>query len=198
MSDNRQIDFDDAMRIADFILGIDNPDESNDITADALHSEFSLDAYDFHSIVIKLFKAIDFNVSELTDTPYVGFSTGNFWLAKKPVEQQFIRGIIQWATEGEKIPEGKKGFVRSIFANKKHEYDITISIPKKIQENDTKSLFCALCLNELPENHFEGKPRHKSEHCPNCGNDFLAAQWIAKPITEEQMKKIKAIVDTQD
>ena len=73
---------------------------------------------------------IDFGISPLTQTPFVGISKDNMWLAKKEVNQQFIHAIINWATECEEIPEGSKGFIRTITKSGKPEFDITISRPK--------------------------------------------------------------------
>ena len=121
---------DEAKEIAGVITKTENPDEDYSITENALADKYNISLEDFHEIVDGIFQMIDFGISPLTQTPFVGISKGNMWLAKKEVNQQFIHALINWATEGEDIPEGSKGFVRTITSGGKPEFDITISRPK--------------------------------------------------------------------
>ena len=130
MSKTVKLDWDEAKEIADVLTKTDNPDEDYSITENALADKYNISLEDFHEIVDGIFRMIDFGISPLTQTPFVGISKGNEWLAKKEVNQQFIHALIDWATEGEDIPEGSKGFVRTITSGGKPEFDITISRPK--------------------------------------------------------------------
>jgi hypothetical protein len=130
MSKTVELDWDEAKEIADVLTKTENPDEDYSITENALADKYNISLEDFHEIVDGIFRMIDFGISPLTQTPFVGISKGNEWLAKKEVNQQFIHALINWATEGEDIPEGSKGFVRTITSGGKPEFDITISRPK--------------------------------------------------------------------
>jgi hypothetical protein len=130
MSKKVKLDWDEAKEIADVLTKTENPDEDYSITENALADKYNISLEDFHEIVDGIFRMIDFGISPLTQTPFVGISKGNEWLAKKEVNQQFIHALINWATEGEDIPEGSKGFVRTITSGGKPEFDITISRPK--------------------------------------------------------------------
>ena len=130
MSKTVKLDWDEAKEIADVLTKTENPDEDYSITENALAEKWGIDMDTFHEIADGIFRMIDFGISPLTQTPFVGISKSNMWLAKKEVNQQFIYALINWATEGEDIPEGSKGFVRTITLGGKPEFDITISRPK--------------------------------------------------------------------
>jgi hypothetical protein len=129
MSKTENLSWYESQEIADILTKTENPDEDHSITEDALVDKWGIDADTFHEIVNGIFQMIDFGMSPLTQTPFVGISNGNMWLAKKEVNQQFIHALINWATEGEDIPEGSKGFVRTITSGGKPEFDVTISRP---------------------------------------------------------------------
>lgn len=130
MSKTVKLDWDEAKEIADVLTNTKNPDEDYSITENAVAEKWNISLEDFHEIADGIFRMIDFGISPLTQTPYVGISKGNEWLAKKEVDQQFIHALINWATEGEDIPKDSKGFVRTITLGEKPEFDITISRPK--------------------------------------------------------------------
>jgi len=132
-----KLDWDEAKEIADVLTKTENPDEDYSITENALADKWSICLEDFHEIVDGIFRMIDFGISPLTQTPFVGISKGNEWLAKKEVNQQFIHALINWATEGEDIPEGCKGFMRTITLGDKPEFDITISRAKSKAETSS-------------------------------------------------------------
>ena len=73
---------------------------------------------------------IDFGISPLTQTPFVGISKDGMLLAKKEINQQFIHALINWITDGKDISENSKGFVRTITSDNKPKFDITISRSK--------------------------------------------------------------------
>jgi hypothetical protein len=120
------LDYYETKQIADFITKTENSDEDYSITENALADKWGIDLDIFHEIANKIFKMIDFSTSPITQVPYVGISSGSFWFAKRPVNQQFINAIINWATEGEDIHEKGKGFKRVITLNNEPEYEITI------------------------------------------------------------------------
>lgn len=126
-----KLDYYEARELADLLLKIENPEEDNDVTEQALADKWGISLETFHEIAAGIFSKIDFGISPITQTPYAGISNGNMWIAKKEVQQQFIHAIINWATEGEDIPKGSKGFMRSITSGGKPEYDISITLPKK-------------------------------------------------------------------
>lgn len=130
MSKTVNLDWDEAKEIADVLTKTENTDDDYSITENALADKYNISLEDFHEIMNGIFKMIDFGISTLTQTPFVGISKGNMWLAKKEVNQQFIHALINWATEGIDIPEGSKGFVRTITSGGKPEFDIAISRPK--------------------------------------------------------------------
>jgi len=130
MSKTAKLDWDEAKEIADVLTKTENPDEDYSITENAVAEKWNISLEDFHEIADGIFRMIDFGISPLTQTPYVGISKGNEWLAKKEVNQQFIHALINWATEGEDIPKDSKGFVRTITLGDKPEFDITIIRPK--------------------------------------------------------------------
>jgi hypothetical protein len=123
-----KLDWTEAQEIADVILQIENTEEDSDVTEDALAEKWNIDLDTFQEIANSIFQMMDFGLSPLTNTPFVGISKGNMWLAKKEVEQQFIHGMISWATDGKcSIPEGSEGCVKTISSGGKPEFDITIS-----------------------------------------------------------------------
>ena len=127
---NTKLDWMEAQEIADYLLEIENPAEDNDITENALAEKWNIDLDTFQEIANGIFKMIDFGMSPITQTAYVGISKGNEWLAKKEVDQQFISAVINWCTEGEKIPKETNGRIRTITKEGKPEFDIQISNSK--------------------------------------------------------------------
>lgn len=128
---NVNLDWTEANELADFITKTKNPDEDYATTENALFEKWGIDCDIFQDIASTIFKCIDFGISPITQTAYIGFSKGGEWIAKKEVDQQFIHALIQWCTEGEEIPEGCKGFVRTITKSGKPEFDIKISKSEK-------------------------------------------------------------------
>ena len=116
--------------LAAHLCGAD-PDNYQEIE-DKLFEKYDMSHEMFSKIVKDLFSTIDFSVSPLTQTAFVGFGNKKGrWLAKKPVDQQFIAGLIEWATEGEEIPGPGKGFSREITKmNGEVEFVIAIKKPK--------------------------------------------------------------------
>ena len=134
MSEKVKLDWDEAKEIADFLTKTENPDEDYSITENALAEKWGIDMDTFHEIADGIFRMIDFGISPLSQTPFVGISKGNMWLAKKEVNQQFIHALINWATQGEDIPKSSKGFLRTITLNGKPEFDIIIR-HSKVRDN---------------------------------------------------------------
>lgn len=124
------VDWDDAKEIAGYILKVDE-DTEDDYAAveDALCDKWSIDIDTFSEICNEIFKLVDFGVSPLKQTAFVGISRPGIWIVKKEVDQQFLAGIIAWATEGEEIKEGSNGYLREITKDGKVEYEIVIRRP---------------------------------------------------------------------
>lgn len=119
------IDYDDTKEIARALLKL--KEEADYETIDnALHEKWGIDDESLQEILNRVFDILDFSISPLTQTAYVGIAEDQTWLAKKEVNQQFIAALINWCTEGEEIPEGTKGFERTITSNGKPKYKITI------------------------------------------------------------------------
>lgn len=129
MSKNVKLDFYEAMEIADFITKVDNPNSDEDISETALIEKWDITLETFEDIVNTIFQMIDFGMSPVTQTPYVGIAKPNEWLVKKEVNQQFVSAVINWATEGEAMTEKQKGFICTITANGKAEYNVAIYKP---------------------------------------------------------------------
>ena len=71
------IDADEAKEIAQFIFQIEESEDDYEITDTAVYDNFGVDLEGFHEIVNALFKILDFGISPLTQTAFVGFSKGN-------------------------------------------------------------------------------------------------------------------------
>jgi len=127
---SQKIDYMDAQEIADSITGVENDDLDLAITEDAIYEKFNCSFEAFHQIVEAIFEKMDFGLSPLTQEAYVGIAGDGMWHVKKEVNQQFIAGLINWATEGEKVPKTGNGFLRTISKGKKAEYEIIIRHPK--------------------------------------------------------------------
>lgn len=124
------LDWDESKEIADIKTNTENIDDDYAITENALAEKYNISLDDFHEIARKIFELIDFGISPLTSVPYVGIGHESIWLAKKPINQQFINAIIQWCSEGEDF-ENVKVYQRIITINDEPEYEITIKKIKK-------------------------------------------------------------------
>lgn len=125
-----KLDYDEAKELAEFLLKIENPNDDYDTVENALCDKWNIDLGTFEEIANGIFKTLDFGLSPITNTAFVGFSTGNMWISKKEVDQQFIAGLIHWCTEGEEFPKNSKGFLKTITKNGKPEFEIVIRHPK--------------------------------------------------------------------
>lgn len=125
----QKLSYEEAKEIADLLTKTENPDDDYSLTEYAIAEKWNIDVDTFYEIANGIFQILDFGVSPLTQTPFVGISKGNEWLAKKEVNQQFIRGLIEWCTEGEELDAGK-GFMREITLNGEVEFVISIKKPK--------------------------------------------------------------------
>lgn len=130
----------EAQEIADFLLNTNNPEEDSEISETALFDNYGIGLDTFTEILNKLFETLDLSLSPLTNEAYIGFSKGNQWMAKKKIDSKFISAVIHWCTDGEcKLPKSSKGFIKTITANGKPEFDITISHPKPIKNQPSKT-----------------------------------------------------------
>lgn len=122
MAQNK-IDWTESNEIAASFLKIES--EDSDVIEQALADKHDISMEVFHDICNHLFSMIDLAVSPLTNTPMIGFGTGEHWIAKKDITSQFINAVIQWTSEGEDF-EGVKGYSRDITSDGKKEFEVTI------------------------------------------------------------------------
>ena len=120
------LDYDEAKELAEFLLKIENPDDDYDTVENALCDRWNIDLNTFEEIANGIFQTMDFGLSPLTNTAFVGFSTGTMWISKKEVDQQFMAGLIHWCTDGEDLPSSSKGFLKTITNHGKPEFEIVI------------------------------------------------------------------------
>lgn len=125
-----RIDWMDVEALAAVMCGL-NPDvdEGSDIE-NAFYEKFGVDTDVFQGLLETLWPMLDFDVSPLTDTPFVGFSEKKqkaaTWIMRKDVSRQFINSVIHWLG-GDDIKPGDKGMARDITNKGKIEYKITIT-----------------------------------------------------------------------
>lgn len=92
------IDYDDTKEIARALLKL--KEEADYETIDnALYEKWGIDDESLQEILNRVFGLLDFSLSPLTQTAYVGLSKNHTWLAKKEVNQQFIAALIHWCSE---------------------------------------------------------------------------------------------------
>lgn len=131
-----EIDYTEVNELVANIFNLPDADDQDAIDEKLAH-EYNISSEDYQKIVEDIFKRLDFSISPLTQTAYVGITQltpngkrGGVWIAKKEVDQQFIAAMIEWATEGTNIPKGPgKGFVKEITVGGKVEYVFTIQNP---------------------------------------------------------------------
>ncbi len=123
------LSIEEADELAIEILALDKAAESNTIE-DALIERFNVDRKVFCDLINSVFTMMNFQVSPLTNEPYVGIATKTEWLAKKSVTGNFIGGMVQYLTEG-KDPVSQESFVRTVGQNKKPWATITFSLIKE-------------------------------------------------------------------
>jgi len=127
--ENIKLDWTEAQEIADVLLKIENPDEDYAITENALFEKWGIDFDIFHEIVNEIFQMIDFGISPITQTAFVGISKNKKeWIVKKECDQQFIYAVKNWVTQGKDIPKNK-GLKRTITKKGVPEFDIIITNP---------------------------------------------------------------------
>jgi hypothetical protein len=95
-----------------------------EISEDAEHSEI-----EFEEVVRDLFERIDFGVSGLTGTPFVGFSTKDRgqWVIKKEVPNEFIAGVVEWMEcAADAVAPDCKEYVHTITVGGKPKFEIIL------------------------------------------------------------------------
>lgn len=99
MEKNERLDWEEAVEIADILTQTDNPEGDYAISENALLNKWSIDMSTFHEIINGVFKMIDFGISPITQTPFVGISKDKReWIAKKEVSQRST--CMLWKNEG--------------------------------------------------------------------------------------------------
>lgn len=135
---NEKLSWIDIEELAAELAGLDPKSDVDYSTIEqALYDKLEMPAEALEVIIKKLFSMLQFGVSPLTSTPYVGFSKDDVWLIKKEIPVGgFISNLIQWITDGE---EPDKGFVKPITIKGirtydlilvKSEYEVSIKKPK--------------------------------------------------------------------
>lgn len=123
----QKIDWMDIEELAANVCGVETDDSS--AIENALYEKYEVSSEQYENIVQDLFKRLDFTVSPLTQEAFVGFGDKGVWLVKKEVNQQFIAGVIEWATEGEEFEKDTKGFSRVITKGGEPEFEFIIKRP---------------------------------------------------------------------
>jgi hypothetical protein len=95
-----------------------------------LMEEFNLDLDNFYRLIKKLEPLIDMGISPLTEEAFIGFGTGQMWIAKKKYPN-FINQVLIWM-EFEKIKKGKaRGLERTIDEDGKPEFKVVLMAAEK-------------------------------------------------------------------
>ena len=127
----QKINWIDVEELASGLCNIESG-ESSEI-ADAIYEKYDVDFEQYQKIVEDLFDMLDFGVSPLTETAFVGFSNNEnghgVWLLKKEVNQNFINGVIGWLTGNEKMGNGFSRVITKMDGTP--EFEITIKPIKK-------------------------------------------------------------------
>lgn len=104
--------YDDVEELAAHICGVDYEKDTSSEIESALWDQFNITTEDFEKLIQKLFESLDYSVSPLTSTPFIGFGSGQKWLLKKEISVgRFISNLIEWITNGD---DPDKGFVKPI------------------------------------------------------------------------------------
>lgn len=107
----KKLQFDDMTELAANLCGLDAEASETQIES-ALFIKFNTNPEEFENLINKLFVLMDYSVSPLTSTPFIGFGADGKWLLKKEIEVgKFIGNLIEWITNGD---EPDKGFVKPI------------------------------------------------------------------------------------
>lgn len=126
-----RIDWMDVQTLAGAMLGFPEEDDRGMIE-DALYAKFDISLEQFEKVIDGLWPLLEFGLSSLTNTPFVGFANkeDQAWIIKKEVTKQFVASVIQWCG-GDEI-KGNKGMVREvnrITPDGTTAYEITITKP---------------------------------------------------------------------
>lgn len=93
-----KIDYGEVKDIARVILNLKKEHDIIDIEK-SLYDTWGIDIEILEDILNRIYPLMDFSLSPLTRTAYVGLGKDENWLAKKEVNQQFITALINWCTD---------------------------------------------------------------------------------------------------
>lgn len=118
----------DVEVLAARMMGVSEDDR--DEIEDAFYSKYEMSLEQFEKVIEDLHPMLAFDISPLTETPSVGYATGNEWIIKKEIAQQFFSNLVSWLG-GNEIKKGHKGFERVVTANGEPVFKITITKANK-------------------------------------------------------------------
>jgi hypothetical protein len=125
--EQNKIDHFDVEEIVQVICNI-NTEDSSEIE-NAIYEKYGCDFDQYHNIVQDIFDKMDFGLSPITQEAFIGIAHNNAWLIKKNIDQQFIKGIIEWSTEGSGIEVDSNGYERTVTKEGKPEFKFLILKP---------------------------------------------------------------------
>jgi len=125
---NQAINSLDIEELQSVLTGCESED-SGEIES-ALYDKFGIDSENFEFLIRSLFEMLTFNVSQLTNTAFVGFGKDGVWTIKKDVTNEFIGAVIQFLLDGEEYNKDGRGYTRIITDDDKPEYQLLITKPE--------------------------------------------------------------------
>lgn len=90
---------------------------------------FGIEYYQFQTLIQKLDPLLGMAISPITEQPFIGFGTGDMWIAKKPYKG-FVNQVLIWMG-AQAIRDGKSnGFSKTITHNGEPEFQIVLTKPE--------------------------------------------------------------------
>ena len=126
--EKQRIDWRDVDELAASLCEISEDAEHSEIE-NAFYEKYDISLEQFEEVVRDLFERIDFGVSGLTGTPFVGFSTKDRGqcVVKKEVPNEFIGGVIEWMEcAADAVAPDCKEYVRTITVGGKPKFEIIL------------------------------------------------------------------------
>lgn len=120
------IDRFDLEELAAHLTGLsEQEDYDNSDIEEKLIEQYGIDLENFYELAGKLGALLDMAVSPLTEEPFIGFGTGNMWIAKRPFPT-FINQVLIWMS-AEQIRDGKgRAYEREINSGGKTEFKLVL------------------------------------------------------------------------
>lgn len=106
-------------------INIDNDDDYEQKLDDWLIENYELDFNAFTRLMGLIFKDLQYNISPLTNKPFIGIATDTQWLVKKELDQSnFIANVIQWMSRGKELENNKIAHHQVITVNEDPKFDL--------------------------------------------------------------------------